>query len=119
MKAAQTQKSSLLADGTFFSLGETKIKPYPCLDLTSALRYTLYTHPSMSGSTLPEAFRLVRQSLSARPRVFHDLLRDGIASFSGATSSNTSTGTGTVKGKGKLGAGETIVPEGHPFISAK
>jgi hypothetical protein len=65
----------------------------------------------MSGSTLPKAFKLVRQLLSERPRAFQEILRDGLPA---AATSNTAT----VKGKGKLVAGESHVPEGHPFVSA-
>jgi hypothetical protein len=68
------------------------------------------TQPKMSGSTLPKAFKLVRQLLSERPRAFQEILRDGLPS--------APTATATVKGKGKLVAGESHVPEGHPFVSA-
>jgi hypothetical protein len=65
----------------------------------------------MSGSTLPKAFKLVRQLLSERPRAFQEILRDGLPA-------STASNTATVKGKGKLVAGESHVPEGHPFVSA-
>jgi len=64
----------------------------------------------MSGSTLPKAFKLVRQLLSERPRAFQEILRDGLPA--------APTAAATVKGKGKLVAGESHVPEGHPFVSA-
>lgn len=85
------------------------------------------TTAAMSGSTLPQAFGLVRQLLADRPRVFQDLLRDGISavsSSSSASASSSASGASGVsgamlKGKGKLRAGETLVPDGHPFVSAK
>jgi hypothetical protein len=69
----------------------------------------------MSGSTLPQAFKLVRTLLSERPRAFQEILRDGLPS---SPSAATSTSTATLKGKGKLVAGESHVPDGHPFVSA-
>lgn len=69
----------------------------------------------MSGSTLPQAFKLVRQLLSERPRAFQEILRDGLPS---ASASAATASIATVKGKGKLVAGESHVPEGHPFVSA-
>ena len=66
----------------------------------------------MSGSTLPQAFKLVRQLLSERPRAFQELLRDGISTFSGEELAPS------IKGKGKS-SGESVVPEGHPFVSAR
>lgn len=67
----------------------------------------------MSGSTLPKAFKLVRQLLSEKPRAFQEILRDGLPS------TGASSNTASLKGKGKLVAGESNVPEGHPFVSAR
>jgi hypothetical protein len=76
----------------------------------------------MSGSTLPQAFKLVRNLLTERPRAFQEILRDGLPATSSTSTSTTSTSTTTQmkgKGKGKLVPGGSHVPEGHPFVSAR
>jgi hypothetical protein len=102
--------------------------------------------PTMSRTTtnLSPAFKLVRDLLAEQPRTFQELLRAGVAAvpsatptstFASASSSSTgeinaSTSGVNVKGKGKASAARKvqkaelsrmpgIVPEGHPFVSAK
>lgn len=75
---------------------------------------------TMSGSTLPQAFKLVRNLLAERPRAFQEILRDGLpAAPSTSTSSASTTTTMRGKGKGRLVPGTSNVPEGHPFVSAR
>jgi hypothetical protein len=73
---------------------------------------------STSSTTLPQAFKLVRQLLAEKPRAFQEILATAAASTSATTSTTPTTGTGKGKGKGRLVAGESHVPEGHPFVSA-
>ncbi|KAK4689288.1 hypothetical protein P7C73_g824, partial [Tremellales sp. Uapishka_1] len=94
-----------------------------------------------SSSTLPTAFKLVRQLLAERPRHFHELIKDGVAAY-GATTASTSQAVeaapavlegerGKGKGRGRRGSSservspakqaaqaKRAVPEGHPFVSA-
>lgn len=105
---------------------------FPKLSLQPAYKtgsppYTIHTlTSSMSNSSLPQAFRIVRQLLSERPRAFQEILRDGLPTTSTSTSSSassqtssTSNGKSSSKGKGKLVAGASHVPADHPFVSAK
>ena len=78
----------------------------------------------MSGSTLPQAFKLVRNLLAERPRAFQEILRDGLPAASSTSTSTSSASTTTTttmrgKGKGRLVPGTSNVPEGHPFVSAR
>lgn len=104
--------------------------------------------PRPDPATLTEAFSIVRQLLADGPRPFQDILRAGIAAVPGSGPSSASASDGVnaaeapvaegsqgksanAKGKGKerplvarqrkaeLARGQNVVPEGHPFISAK
>ena len=96
-------------------------------------------------TNMSAAFGLVRQLLAERPRRFQQLVKDGVAavsvgsssvkdgrnqaqsststSSSAATSSAAATSVAGRKGKGKAAeqnvSSQTVVPEGHPFVSTK
>ena len=92
---------------------------------------------SKTAANLPQAFKLVRDLLAEQPRTFQELLRAGIAAVPSAAGSSSAALSAEVeasgKGKGRAVAGggagrkalkgesavETVVPEGHPFVSAK
>lgn len=118
----------------YHQIHDSKVtEPFPKLSLQPAYKTgsppytTIHTlASSMSNSSLPQAFRIVRQLLAERPRAFQEILRDGLPTTSTSTSSSassqtssTSNGKSSSKGKGKLVAGASHVPADHPFVSAK